>query len=278
MKSAHNKRLIVSGIEVCDQLNADSLTRLFLDQTCVLRVPLFCPSDICKLFFNWLTKDVVLTPCLNEVRTEEIVKYVDFGVDSNSICFNTTYFKDANHPHYVEYYQQALSNTRNPRQISYPHISPIDRLRLELDELWHKGANIANFNDIKNNIGLFRVVQASRSQLLSHTPHVDCLPTKYMFFKGQFTANIYFTLPPKGGELEVWDVEPLKGKEIDDSASIQNWRGLLPEPIVIMPEIGELVLFNARRPHSVRDFSEGIRTSVQCFVGLADDDTLHLWS
>lgn len=268
----------LDGIEVCDQLNRDSLNRLFNDQICVLRIPRFCPQELCQIFSEWLIKDVTLLPCLNEIRTHTSVQYLDFGVDSNSICFNTTYYKDSNSKEHREYYQHALSNIRNPRQVIYPHIPPIDRLRLELDELWHPGANVAAFNGIKNSVGLFRVVQASRSQLLSHNPHVDCLPTQYMSFSGQFTANIYFHIPQNGGELEVWNVPPLKGKEIDECQSIANWREILPEPLVIRPDVGELVLFNARRPHSVKDFSEGVRTSIQCFVGLAEDQKLHLWS
>jgi hypothetical protein len=275
----HNKiNLSDNRTEIADELNTKSLERLFSGQTCVLKMPNFCSENICNLLSEWLLSSGELKPCYNEIRKNNEVNYLDFGVDSNTICFNTTYFTDQESDKFKEYYAASLKNIRIPRQIIKPNITPIDKLRLELDEVWPKGSMVANFNGIKNTVGLFRVVPAERSELLAQSPHIDSLPRNYKDLAAQYTANIYFKVPDIGGELEIWDIEPLSNLEIDKSNFDAEWRNSLPNPLKIKPMGGELIIFNARKPHAVNSFSEGKRLSVQCFLGITHEGTILMWS
>jgi hypothetical protein len=53
-------------------------------------------------------------------------------------------------------------------------------------------------------------------------------------------------------------------------------RSLLPEPEVIVPQVGELVLFNTRFMHAVPGFSQGTRVTLHTFIQYAEGKPLAL--
>merc|ERR1719436_459860 len=97
--------------------------------------------------------------------------------------------------------------------------------------------------------------------------------------KQQFAANVYLDVPERGGELEIWDVEPLSCDAIVQLDQSKDIRSQLPtDSIKVRPVKGDLLLFNTRRPHAVCPFPNGTRTSMQTFIGCNDDKPLILWN
>ena len=90
------------------------------------------------------------------------------------------------------------------RTLARPAVTPIDKLRLELDEQFPHGATVARFQGRKMLTGIARITRAAYSQIVAEQPHFDALPEKYGVLDAQLAANIYLAVPPKGGELEIW--------------------------------------------------------------------------
>ena len=88
----------------------------------------------------------------------------------------------------------------------------------------------------------------------------------------QLAINSYLSMTG-GGELELWNLLP--SDELYDDARYQFGptyaiRGeFLPEPdLVIRPEPGDFIIFNAAKVHRVRPVSgDGARVTVSAFAG-----------
>jgi hypothetical protein len=122
--------------------------------------------------------------------------------------------------------------------------------------------------------GIVRVMKSENSHLSAKQPHFDALPTKYYTFDSQFAANIYMQTPEEGGCLELWDVDALKPGE----HTPKDWRSKLPPSIQIQAKMGDLILFNCRRPHAIGEFNGSQRISLQMFIGFSKGEPLLLWN
>lgn len=267
-------------ILTCEKLEPDHLEKLINDEMCILHIPnYFQGKGLSKL-----KKHIVKSR--NDYVQANYVGYKDqkiirryFGVNVLGTAYNTTYNKQPDDPEFATYFQNALTGIRSLRQAIAPYQSPIDQLRLELDENWIKGARIGSFNpDKKMFVGTCRIVLAKESHLGEIQPHIDSLPQNIHSLKKQFSANIYIHVPESGGELEVWDLPPLSPEAVTQLDIDHTMRNTHPNGILFKPSEGDLALFNTRRPHAVKSFSKGIRSSIQCFIGLNKDGSLTYWS
>lgn len=264
-------------IKTTSQLNAESLELLFSDQVTALRIPSFYESLYCQRLESWVLGHPELKACPHELRKGEEVEYVHLGVDSIGLSYNTVYSTPPEDRLKLPYYQQALRRTQELRAACYPYHSPLDLVRLELDEKWSSGAEIGNFDGQKMMGGILRVMTPTLSHLVSEQPHFDSVPETSKKLVAQFSANIYISVPKMGGELELWSVPPLPLSSIEHLEK-KNWREELPASLMIKPSRGDLILFNTRRPHAIAGFSEGVRVTAQCFIGMDTDRKLHLWA
>lgn len=273
MKTAHadsNPKVIVSK-----EINKDVLTKLFTNEICILKIPAFCDAFLCKKLTEWLIHHQELTEYPYVMKQPTGVKSIYYGVDRVGVPYNSTY---GNLAQKEKYYREALTGIRAYRNASYPYLSPIDRIRVELDENWTQGANLASFEGTKMFIGIGRLMQSQLSHLTELQPHCDSVPTEYVNLIGQFSANIYLSVPETGGALEIWDVPPIPTNVIHHSDPHKDWRSELPGSIIVKPEQGDLLLFNTRRPHAITRFPEGTRVASQCFIGLHENHALSMWT
>jgi hypothetical protein len=93
-----------------------------------------------------------------------------------------------------------------------------------------------------------------------------------------YSANVYLDMPSSGGELSIWPVgfwnrwdfyrhaSTLSLLKMQDSHAQRKLRAVLPQPITIQPESGDLVLLCAQRPHAAEGFMVGTRVSMQAFI------------
>lgn len=153
-----------------------------------------------------------------------------------------------------------------------------------LDEVWPAGANLARLCSRPMFAGLLRVFEAG-TRALPHQDHFDWDASKHEIYEGayytsQLAANVYLEVPPRGGELVIWpeslrrvDYENVRhGQYGIDAAQLRS------QPIVLVPKIGELIIFNSRMVHAVHE-SVGRRVTWSCFIGYRSGrEPLAVWS
>ncbi|TAL48918.1 2OG-Fe(II) oxygenase [Patescibacteria group bacterium] len=257
------------------KLDQKTLDKLISGKILVIRVPNFVSDKLCARLSTHFLKHHEIRNYGHEIYVNGKKKVLFYGVKRIGYPFNLTYGKSSNDPIKKEYYVRALDGIRELRKVSAPFPSPIDKLRLELDELWKDGANIARFENKMMLVGMGRVINHEDIQD-DESPHVDSLPPK-IDLDGRFSGIIYLKVPPVGGELEVWNQFPNLSKKEKENYKF-NWREKLVSPTVIRPKAGELVLINTLLPHAVKSFPNGNRVAVQSFIGYKKNKPLQLWS
>jgi hypothetical protein len=266
----------VSGLRITDELNLEALLEVIHGRTCILVVRQFCSEEVAFKIGAWLL-EVESERYDHEIQRPDGIEYVYYGVDRVGMPFNKTIASENQEAMKETYYQQALVTIRNLRAAAAPFLSPLDDLRLVLDEIWPDGAGIAAFEGRKMLVGIGRVMHAGNSAA-SETPHFDAISPKIIHLEAQLAANIFVITPESGGELEVWNVPPVFfGMETPPDRG-ENWRNELPEPVMVRPNVGDLILFNSSRPHAIRRFAQGRRISVQCFIGFRHSTRLDVWN
>jgi hypothetical protein len=247
------------------------LSDLVTDRVVAIVVPSFASELACDQIEAALDR-ARPEPYYHEVGSDSRKTYEYYGVDRIGMPFNLTYEGERQRQ---RYYDERLAGTRRFRElVTGP--SPIDRLRLELDEVWPDGAMLGAFEGIKMFAGIVRLMNAERSRASEETPHIDVLPGSVCELQDQWAANVYIHVPDGGGELEVWDLP--KAQSTADYPSDKLSRESLPEPDLVTPRRGDLILFSARKPHAIRHFPLGRRISMQCFIGYFPGRALVLWN
>jgi 2OG-Fe(II) oxygenase superfamily len=181
---------------------------------------------------------------------------------------------------------EAQRYMEDMRDACAPFANPIDLLRAQFDVIWPGGARIARLKGQPAFAGLLRVF-SSGSYAEPHQDHLawDVGPLglgKEAFLKSQIAGNVYLKLPPRGGELMVWPGgltrEEYERARITGSYGVRQ-EALKGEPLVIRPQVGELILFPSTRTHSVVKSEGGDRVTWSCFIGSrGTDKPLEFWS
>jgi len=259
-------------------LSEEILTDLFENRICAVQVPQYASAEICSMLARYFHDNSQLEDYYHEVRKGNEVNFLQYGVQRLGVPYNTTYGKEKTSTEWLRYYEETLPTIRAVRSVCSPNLSPIDQLRLELDELWPHGASVGNFDGKKMLVGIGRIMRPETSYLAAAQPHFDSLPQRVADLVSQFAANIYLEMPSVGGELEMWDIDPLSVDKIDNADSDANWREVLPESFLIKPKVGDLILFNTRRAHAIQQFSSGNRITLQCFIGMHKNRSISVWN
>ncbi|MDR1967403.1 MAG: 2OG-Fe(II) oxygenase [Burkholderiaceae bacterium] len=169
------------------------------------------------------------------------------------------------------YFDQSKSNIDDLRNRCLPYASPIDIMRCAIDEIWPAGAMLESLYGKKMYIGLSRIVEPNVNFLAHHDIFQKDAPDSFSAksLLAQFAANVYLTLPEKGGDIQIWKHE-MSADEFDqmrgDSYGIDP--KILGNPdFELRPERGDLILFNSRKMHAVTPGFDRSRLSVSCFIG-----------
>ncbi|MEU4872547.1 2OG-Fe(II) oxygenase [Streptomyces sp. NPDC021608] len=191
--------------------------------------------------------------------------------------------------HEERYFADALPAIQSLRDYWSPYLSPIDRLRLELQEGWPAGANMEYLDRRPLFVGQARIFHEGNGAI----PHQDFLPWELRNLRksqqvdgvaqltGQLTANMYLQTPQVGGELELWSIGYDYGAYDSLRAGPDSYglhRDQIPgAAMVLKPRDGMLILFHATRVHAVRPSEGADRVAISTFIGVRSVDRPLTW-
>ncbi len=234
-----------------------------------IRVPKFCSKEVCR---------EVSARLLNHSKRGSFNKAKDIG------SIGMAHF-NINGPEANEiYHRDAISNTWRLRNIFTPYLSPVDKIRLLLEEIWPAGANLESLYGKKCFVGICRIIEPT-VELLAHNDRLDrdspdSLQAHSLL--SQLSACIYLQVPEEGGGLRLWMREPrseaeyTKLKEGNYGVAVEK---LGPPVHVIEPEQGDLLIFNIRKLHGVAPGKGKPRINVGAFIGYRGiNQSLTYWS
>lgn len=280
-----------SRLELAEELSAGALERLFSNETCALHVPGFATPDVCEVISGWMVETFRFhkwEEASSGGATDQTDMYYGVGLPVNAM--------GESRERCLAYFAEALPAIRKIRDAAAGRLSPIDRLRLELDELWPEGANVRRDPVFgrKMLVGLGRLMKPD-GMVGDRTKtdgiiHVDA-STRLSRDHGLFSAILYLHVPDSGGELDVWPIAPsaleapMLAGYLDHAfdpetreATQAVLRRRLPPPVTVAVKPGDLVLINVGRPHAVRGFASGYRAALQTFVDFRRGRALELFA
>ena len=171
------------------------------------------------------------------------------------------------------YLANALSQTREQRKRFFaPLVPPIDRLRLDLDELWLPGASAGRLGGRLMVPGTLRFYWPDDRM----SPHVDGVapPLGGLCAWRRLAANVYLQIAGDGGALELW-TRDLSAADLE-RCRLPDWgldrEKIGPADCVIDPAAGDLVIFDSGRVHAVTKITSGWRITASCFIGVRSLD------
>jgi hypothetical protein len=281
------------------ELDAEALRGLARDHITAVHVPGYCSDHVATTLADW---------CLRAPEGFEMWRFYTAGgsgAENDVETVGTPLGVALRQGTVARYFEQAATATTTMRQLCRPEPSPIDRLRLELDEQFPQGSllsvfradaaeageELAKFSGRKLKAAIPRVMRAgpSRRQAEVH-PHWDFRRgARGPSYTGLFSANVYLRMPDRGGELEIWpvtgdSVEPML-RELVGAGDFteETWRRFgqrlrerLPQPWVLQPHPRDLILINTKFVHAVAGFDRGVRVTLQTFIDLFEDKPLML--
>lgn len=168
-----------------------------------------------------------------------------------------------------------------------PPLGPLDKLRLELDEVWPSGSTVRKNAEGRSFLAGVARIMRGPTRYVDGFMHVDEL-APMVTNRGTFSANVYLKVPPTGGELAVWPLavrsrwdfyrhaETLSQLTVQGEEGQALLRRKLPRARQIVVAPGDLVLLCVQRPHAAQGFPMGTRVSVQSFLTFEKGKTLVL--
>ena len=129
--------------------------------------------------------------------------------------------------------------------------------------------------------GAFRLFSGHGRLHVDHAPSHIKKPWAVTEITRQMTWNIYYSVPESGGELVIHDtIHNAEKDRLKVSGDYYFPYEVLDsdERLVVLPKVGDLVIFNTQNFHEIFGNPNGLRISQTSFIGLRRDKSLGLWS
>lgn len=288
-KLTENSKIESENLEVvtADKLSNELLEKLFNNEILALHIPGFCSEDVCnkvaenalrKKTRNWSVRDV-----------ENNYKKSDVNVIGNP--FNLSISSDKS---WEQYFNESNTIIDEIRELSEGMLSPLDKFRLEADEIYKYGLNVRSYQNNKMTPGLVRIMNDNtddnvKMPLNCHVDDTPIISNK----KGQYSVNIYVKPAKEGGEFAIWDpniggaVQFIKNwstmknfflKSNYNNPDIQkDFQSKLPKPKILKAGKGDLIMLNTSRPHAICPMKGGPRVSLQSFLTFQKEKPIKMW-
>lgn len=255
---------------VINELSTESLLKLARREVGAIHVKGFYPTDVAKTVVDKAINHPKLG-YYNKKYTSSVGRVCMPHIDSE---WDEELAK--------KYHTEAVENIQEMRSLFSPYPSPIDKVRLLLQEYWPAGANVQRLYARPCFVGAIRVFKPTVSSFYPHHDRIDeesDAPEVKSLIE-QLVANVYLQVPQTGGDLQLWLRDPTE----HEKDLIRDVEGLLPETVesprlVIHPEAGDLIIFSSRMLHAVTPSEEDYRVGAAAFIGCHGvDQPLTYWS
>lgn len=191
------------------------------------------------------------------------------------------------------YFDEAPATQQFYREVFLPYLSPIDKVRLDLDKLWPEGSIVPQMYGRRMLSGFVRRTELHGSivphqdDLLEEAPQSpDFKPTV------ELVHNVYLDVPNAGcgGELEVYDFGPNYREHMKETQHVGHakvdhllldsvFQQLASQPsVVLRPARGDLILFKGGNIHRVHTVKAGNRVTSCFHIGYVNnEEPLRCW-
>jgi hypothetical protein len=251
-----------------EHLSADHLRQLAKNEIRIIQVQSFVSTKTCEIISNGAI-ELGYKPYINVEKVRRIgMAY--YETEHEETLIN-------------QYFATARKCQEQLRAACDPVGSPMDTVRCLLDEVWPAGANLQTLFGKKMFVGLSRMVEPDTTFLAHHDIFADDAPgmQESEFVISQFGANVYIQMPNRGGELLMWH-KNMTIAEFDEKRKGEygiNIKDLPPPDVVLKPNTGDLLIFDAHKLHAVASPQDKDRLALSFFVAYRGDDMpLTYWS
>ena len=257
-------------IRIANELNGENLIRLTRNEIAAIHVEQFYPATMCEKY----SEKAIENPNWGYYDKEYVNKVARLYTPYADVHGNPTLEQ--------AYHDQAIGHIRDTRAIFYPHISPMDHVRLLLEEFWPGGVALQKFNGRKCFGGIMRVFAPGEASFHAHYDRID-EETDAAEVKGitqQLGMNIYLQMPKEGGDLQMW----LRQPNDEERRHVRQFEGLphgsiAPPVHTIHPGTGDLIMMSSWLLHAVTPGKDRARISIGSFIGcFGKDQPLTIWS
>lgn len=252
-------------IEDAESLSIASLLALFRNEIAALRIPRFLAADVCGAIAR-------------QIHRSQPEQYID-DPDMARVGITQAEHMDKK----ALYFQRAAEMNSRKEEVFEQRQAALLQVIRALRSVWRGHVDVAREEESNQPYfaGLIRVIGRARLHF-DWAPH-DARDWTIGQISAQLAWNIYLQASDRGGTTRVyhraWQREDERYREPGsyafDPALVRN-----DAYVEIVPQTGELVLFNSRNYHEVEK-AEGARQrlSISSFVGLlSSGQTLALWS
>ncbi|MEV5692561.1 2OG-Fe(II) oxygenase [Micromonospora globbae] len=243
--------------EIADELTTETLIRLSERKIAAIHVREYYPTGIA----DQVAQQAVNHPALETYNTQ--------GTRAVGRVHLPHFDARWNEEISQRYHDEAIASVRDVRAMFHPYLAPVDRLRLDLEEIWPTGANLMRLRGRPCFVGAFRVFHPGTSEFDPHNDAID-QETDAPEIEGivnQLVANIYLKVPQQGGELHLWTREPTiaEAEELRESSGLAREAVGKPD-LEITPASGDMVLFSSRMLHAVTPSRGEHRVGAAAFI------------
>jgi hypothetical protein len=208
--------------------------------------------------------------------------YVGANIDHIGMSLFETAFGE---PERKLYFERAIPNLQRARSLWGSSRFPLDLFRALLDEASPLGANLLRIEGKPSTAGLVRV-QNGGVEVLPHEDHVgrdvrDSIEAQQI--EEQLTVVIPLSVGSSGGEPTIYPVR--LGMHQYDAHRLPEPHAyavsddvLPPFGVTLKPQVGDVIMWDARYIHRVSAVVGGPRTTLSFFVGICRDGRIVIFS
>lgn len=240
---------------IAERLDAEGLQALVAGRVRVVRHRAWYPPEACTELAPRLLEVLAALPPGGEDGVRSLGPVIGYALRSGAEA--------------ARYFEQAKDGRHLLRELFAPRPSPLDRLRVELDELWPGGASLGRVGGAACAGGTLRYFPPG-SLMNPHVDHVGGPILLELCGQARLAANVYLAVPGAGGggALRLW-TRPFSDEELaplrrPDFGLDPDKLG--PPDLSLEPSPGDLVLFDTAYVHAVSPVSAP-RVTASCFIG-----------
>ncbi len=253
-----------------ESFSSEDLLALFRGQVLCVRIPSFCPVEVCSVMSE-------------RIQNHHTLAYYPHAPEIGRVM-NAFYEGNSDPTKREQYYQGVRQATFEFRNFSWPYLNPMDHLRLLLEDAWPAGAIRENIHGRPMAFGLAQLFKKGACAL----PHQDFLRMdepeneRAQTLITQVTALVYVQPAEPGGNLQLWrehyNHDEFMLRKNQDTYGL-DYNKIPPPAVEITPQTGDLVLADSTKAHAVTKVEEGLRIAVNCFLGFRGiQEPLTFWS